>query len=119
MGIDRYMTIAEAIYYWDVSKYKLNKRLQDDEFIMPYVEEKLVKFLTIQKITKDIGLFHKQLWSIGMGQKSDKKQLFFRKLTILQQREAAGIEVLKQPLIMSIKKPGSRYGAVPIFCCEH
>lgn len=44
MGIDRYMTIAEAIYYWDVSKYKLNKRLQDDEFIMPYVEEKLVKF---------------------------------------------------------------------------
>ena len=54
-----------------------------------------------------------------MGQKSDKKQLFFRKLTILQQIEEAGIEVLKQPLIMSIKKPGSRYGAVPIFCCEH
>ena len=41
-----------------------------------------------------------------MGKKSDKKQLFFRKLIIFQQREEAGIEVLKQPLIMSIKKTG-------------
>lgn len=44
MGIDRYMTIAEAIYYWDISKYKLNKKLQDEAFIAAYVDEKLVKF---------------------------------------------------------------------------
>ncbi len=44
MGIDRYMTMAEAIYYWDISKYKLNKKLQDEAFITAYVDEKLVKF---------------------------------------------------------------------------
>lgn len=67
MGIDNYMTVQEAVNRWEITVYRLNKKLSDNDLIRRAVDDKILKNFKADATDKNNWIISKKFMEMWFG----------------------------------------------------
>ena len=67
MGIDNYMTVQEAVKRWEITLYRLNKKLSDNDLMRRAVDDKILKNFKVDTTDKNNWIISKKFMEMWFG----------------------------------------------------
>lgn len=67
MGIDNYMTVQEAVKRWEITLYRLNKKLSDNDLMRRAVDDKILKNFKAETTDKNNWIISKKFMEMWFG----------------------------------------------------